>query len=61
MDTRMTRRFFTCHCGHKVRFLSAHCGICWAPTPLRNRGWVWVGPGLVVLAILLGALISLVV
>lgn len=50
MGSRMNKRFFRCHCGHKVRFLSSRCGMCWEPTPLLNRRGFWRFMGLMVLA-----------
>ena len=34
-------RLVRCDCGHKLRFGSSTCPMCYFKTPVRNRYWPW--------------------
>jgi len=49
----MALRIFTCeNCGHNLRYGAQHCGKCWTQTPTKNRIWVPVVGGVLLVAAL---------
>lgn len=54
------RRYFTCGCGHKLRFGAKRCGKCKDTTPFFNRVWFWdalaIGGTFIAIMSLLGVL-----
>lgn len=45
-------RFFTCECGHKLRFGAKQCGKCYWDTPPWNRQWFWLFAATVIISTL---------
>lgn len=54
------RRFFTCECGHRLRFGAYYCGKCHQETIRANRMSFWVLPaiGLTGMLLITGILLT---